>query len=137
VRTVDSALRQHGLTGLQLLRLSRTAARDALARHGAYLSDERFDELSDFMLEIGCRYSLRFEPGHGIAIQTYLYRIMRRRYPDWLRRTLGDSRYPGRTRRIPPGGQLWPLDESDAPYVDPGFADVEERLSREAVEPVL
>ena len=91
MRTADAALREHGFSGEQLLGLARKAAQDALRRHGAHLDPDRFDDLADYMLEVGVRYAARYEPGHGIAIQTFLYRRMRIRYTDWLRLTLGDT----------------------------------------------
>ena len=98
---VETALRRHGFSCEQLLGLARRAAADALKRHGAFLDDERREELVSFMLVVGCRYATRFKPGHGIAIQTYLFRTMRRRYPDYLRSALGDTRSRGRGRRVP------------------------------------
>ena len=59
---------------------------------------------------------------------------MRQRYVDWLRLTLGDTRYGRRSGRIPPGSLL-PLDECDGGLWDGGFAEVDQRLSGEAVEP--
>jgi hypothetical protein len=91
VQIAAEALEQHGFSGAQLIGLSRKAAEDALRRHGGWLDDQGFDELADHMLEVGVRYAARYEQGHGIAIQTYLYRIMRRRYVDWIRHTLGDT----------------------------------------------
>jgi hypothetical protein len=134
VRTSAEALQEHGFTGEQLLGLARKAANDALRRHAAHLDQQRFEELADYLLEVGCRCALRYEPGHGIAIQTYLYRIMRRRYVDWLRLTLGDNRYgktgvQRRSKRIPPG-KLFALDElRDGPCWEDGYEEVEERLS--------
>jgi hypothetical protein len=57
------------------------------------------------MLEVGVRYAVRYEPGHGISIGTFLYRRMRQRYVDWMRQTMVDKRFGrGRSRRRPPGG---------------------------------
>ena len=89
--TAAEALETHGLSGDQLMKLSRKAAGDALRRHGAFLDQQRFDDLADFMLEVGVRCAARYEPGQGIAIQTFLYRRMRIRYTDWLRMTRGDT----------------------------------------------
>ena len=101
--TAAEALEAHGFSGEQLLKLSRKAADDALRRHGAHLDPDRFDELADYMLLVGVRYASRYEPGHGLAIQTFLYRRMRIRYTDWLRYTMGDSRWGHRSRKLPPG----------------------------------
>lgn len=127
MRTAEQALREHGLTGEQLLSLSRRAATDALKRHGAFLDEHRFQELADYMLEVGVRYAARYETGHGIAIQTFLYRRMRIRYTDWLRLTFGDTR-AGRPSRVPPRN-LFPLDELDGRAWDGGYGEVDERLS--------
>jgi hypothetical protein len=132
VKTAAEALEAHGFSGEQLLKLSRKAADDALRRHGAHLDHDRFDELADYMLLVGVRYAARYEPGHGIAIQTFLYRRMRIRYTDWLRTTMGDSRWGHRSRRIPPGGRTWPLHEEEGGMWDAGFDEVDERLSAAA-----
>ena len=129
MQTAAEALEEHGFSGEQLIRLSRKAAHDALRRHGAFLDEDRFDDLADFLLEVGVRYAVRYERGHGISIVTFLYRRMRIRYTDWVRFTMGDSRHGGRNRRVPPGGRTWPLDEGDGGEWDGGFAEVEERLS--------
>jgi hypothetical protein len=97
-------MQHHGFTGEALFSLSRRAAHDALKKHGAYLDEQRFEELADYMLEVGVRYAARYEPGHGIAIGTFLYRRMRIRYIDWLRLTLGDTRGKTPSRRHPAGG---------------------------------
>jgi hypothetical protein len=55
VRTVDAALREHGFSGEHRLKLSRKAAEDALRRAGAFLDQDRFEELADFLLEVGGR----------------------------------------------------------------------------------
>ena len=104
MQTAAEALQAHGFSGEALIKLSRKAADDALRRHGAFLDQHRFDELADYMLLVGVKYCTRYEPGHGLAIQTFLYRRMRIRYTDWLRSTLGDSRHGGSSRRVPPGG---------------------------------
>jgi len=55
---------------------------------------------------------------------------MRIRYIDWLRQTIGDSRYRDSvSRKTPPGGVLYSLDEADGPCWEQGYAEVEERLS--------
>jgi hypothetical protein len=127
--TVDEVLEQHGFSGRQLLGLARKAANDALRRHGAFLDDQRYDELVSYMLEVGCRYAPRYERGHGIAIQTYLYRTMRRRYTDCLRMTLGDTRHTTAKHRHPAGGFV-SLDESDGPTWD----DLEQESLGEVAE---
>jgi hypothetical protein len=120
VRTCAEALLEHGLTGEQLLGLSRKAASDALRRKGAFLDPDRFDDLASYMLEVGVRYAARYEPGHGIGISTFLYRRMRSRYVDWCRATLGDTRNVS-NRRIPPG-RLFPFNELiDSAVFDPGY----------------
>ena len=127
--TAAEALEKHGFSGEALLGLSRKAAADALRRHGAFLDEHRFQELADYMLEVGVRYAPRFETGHGIAIQTYMYRVMRWRYPDWLRTTRGDTQTRGYTRRIPQD-RLYSLDEPrDGPVWEDGYEEVEERPS--------
>ena len=88
----QEALQEHGLTGEQLLGLSRKAATDAVRRKGAFLDEHHFEDLADYMLEVAVRYAPRFELGHGIGMSTFLYRRMRIRFIDWLRVTLGDSR---------------------------------------------
>jgi hypothetical protein len=128
VLTAAQALEQHGFTGEQLLKLSRKAAQDALRKRGAFLDQDRFDELADYMLEIGVRYAARYEPGHGIGMSTFLYRRMRIRYIDWIRITLGNSRLEGRSTRFPPGGFV-PLNELDGPCWEAGYDEVDERLS--------
>ena len=92
MRTAAEALQEHGFTGEQLLNLSRKAADEALRRKGAFLDEHRFEELADYMLEVGVKYAARYEPGHAIGMSTFLSRRMRIRYVDWLRATLGDSR---------------------------------------------
>jgi hypothetical protein len=131
VRTAAEALEEHGFTGEQLLGLSRKAAGDALRRHAAFLDQDRFDDLADYMLMVGVKYAARFEPGHGIGMSTFLYRRMRMRYVDWIRTTLGDSR--NRSTRFPPGGFV-PLHERDGPCWEDGYDEVDERLS--AVQPM-
>ncbi len=129
MQTAAEALEEHGFSGEALIKLSRKAANDALRRHGAFLDEDRFDDLADFLLEVGVRYAVRYEQGHGISIVTFLYRRMRIRYTDWVRVTMGDSRHGGRNRRVPPGGRTWPLDDEIDGQWDGGFAEVEERLS--------
>ena len=108
----EAALRQHGFSGEQLLGLARQAASDALRRNGAFLDRDRREELDAYLAEVGARYAIRYDPSYGLAISTYLYRVMRRRYPDFLRTTLGDSRSRGRGRRVPVNARL-PLRELD------------------------
>jgi hypothetical protein len=62
VRIAAEALEEHGLTGEALLGLSRKAAHDALRKRGAFLDEQRFEELADYMLEVGVRHAARFEP---------------------------------------------------------------------------
>ena len=81
------------------------------------------------MLLVGVRYASRYEPGHGLAIQTFLYRRMRIRYTDWLRATMGDTRWGKRSARIPPFGRTWPLHEEEGALWDGGYDEVDERLS--------
>jgi hypothetical protein len=124
VRTADEALREHGFSGEQLLGLSRKAANDALRRAGAHLDEHRYEELVGYLVEVGVKYAARYETGHGIAIQTFLYRRMRQRYVDWLRLTLGDSRH-GASGRHPPGGRLFSFDEvRHTAVLDPGYEEV-------------
>jgi hypothetical protein len=103
VRTAADALQDHGLTGEQLLGLSRKAASDALRRKGAFLDPGRFEDLADYMLEVGVKHAASYEPGHGLSLVTFLYRRMRIRYVDWCRSTLGDSRVAIHAY-VPPGG---------------------------------
>ena len=128
--SIEETLQRHGMNGDQLFRLARKAADDALRRHGAFLEQERFEELVSYMLEIGCRYIPRFETGHHIALSTFLYRRMRIRYTDWIRTTLGDSRHPG-SYRHPAGGHV-SLNESDGPTWDDD--DLERESLVEAAE---
>lgn len=129
MESADEALQRHGFTGTQLLGLARKAADDALRRHGAFLDEERFEDLTGYMLEVGCRYAPRFEPGHGIGISTFLYRRMRIRYTDWLRLTMGDTRYATSGRR--PSEPTFPFHEVDAASVEHGYELVEAVLSAE------
>ncbi len=84
MRTCAEALQEHGLTGEQLLNLSRKAATDALRRRGAFLDEHRFEELSDYMLEVGVKYAARYEPGHGTGMSTFLHRRMRIRHVEGI-----------------------------------------------------
>ena len=133
MRTAAEALQEHGLSGEALHGLSRKAATDALRRHGAFLEQDRFEQLADYMLEVGVKYAARYEPGHGIGMSTFLYRRMRIRYVDWLRVTLGDSRLQARggmSTRHPAGGRLYSFDEiRDTAVLDRGYDEVLERLS--------
>jgi hypothetical protein len=123
--TAAEALEQHGFTGEQLLKLSRKAAQDALRKRIAFLDPDRFEELADYMLEVGVKYAARYEPGHGIGISTFLYRRMRIRYVDWMRITLGDSRARCGSRRFP-SGVCFPFDElRDTAVTENGYDELE------------
>jgi hypothetical protein len=69
VQTAAAALEQHGFTGEALLKLSRKAAHDALRRRGSFLDQDRFDDLADYLLEVGVQYAVSYQPGHGIYVQ--------------------------------------------------------------------
>ena len=84
MRTAAEALQEHGFTGKQLLNLSRKAADNALRRKGAFLDEHRFQDLADYMLEVGVKYAARYEPGHGTGMSMFLHRRMRIRYVDSL-----------------------------------------------------
>ena len=81
------------------------------------------------MLEVGVRYAVRYERGHGISIVTFLCRRMRIRYTDWVRFTMEDSRHgegtDGSRRAVAFGRST----RADGGQWDGGFAEVEERLS--------
>jgi hypothetical protein len=122
------ALQEQGLSGEALLKLSRKAAADALRRKGAFLDEHRFQELADYMLEVGVKYAARYETGHGIGISTFLYRRMRIRYVDWIRTTLGDNRNLVSTR-FPQGGTCFQLDERyDTAVTEKGYDKAETPL---------
>lgn len=111
------------------MKFARKAASDALRRHGAFLDEERFEDLTGYILEVGCRYAPRFEPGHGVGISTFVYRRMRIRYVDWLRQTMGDTR--NRVSRKHPAEPHVPPHEVDAASVEHGYELVDAVLSAE------
>ena len=125
--TVEEALAAGGLTPLGLIKLTRKAAGDALRRHNAFLDDARFDDLCSYLLELGCKYAVKYDPEYGQSLSTWVYRIQRRRYIDWVRMTLGDNRHKTSTKH--PRGGFVPLTEIDGPAWEDGYEEVEERLS--------
>lgn len=95
---------------------------------GAFLDRDRREELDSYLAEVGARYALRFDPSYGQAMSTYLYRVMRRRYPDFLRTTLGDNRSRGRGRRVPAGARF-PLRELEGAVWDDNSGGLDEALA--------
>ena len=80
------------------------------------------------MLIVGCRYAVRYEPGHGIAIPTLLYRRMRQRYVDWMRATIGDTRSATTRRRILASAFV-PMREAEGATWDDDSGDLDEAIS--------
>ena len=127
MRTAAEALEEHGFTGEQLLKLSRKAAQDALRRRGAFLDQQRFDNLADYLLEVGvstrpatsrgtasaCRRSSTGECGSATSTGSA------------LRSATNRNRV---STRFPRGGFV-PLNELDGPYWEDGYDEVDERLS--------
>lgn len=75
-----------------------------------------------------CPLRAWFDPSYGQAMSTYLYRVMRRRYPDFLRTTLGDNRSRGRGRRVPAGARF-PLRELEGAVWDDNSGGLDEALA--------
>ena len=88
---------------LDLRLLAAQAAHDGLRRMRAYLDEDRFQDLVSYLVIVGLRADVRFDPSFGQARSTYLYRRMRPRIVDWYRQTMGDDRYsPAGDRTLHP-----------------------------------
>jgi RNA polymerase sigma factor (sigma-70 family) len=66
---------------------------DELRSRGASLDEEKYDDCVSYLLVVLCTLASRFDPERGrLSFSTLSYRILRRRYTDWLRATRGASR---------------------------------------------
>jgi DNA-directed RNA polymerase specialized sigma24 family protein len=62
-----------------------------LARRGAYLAPDQREDLEQELVVEALVLARSFKPGH-VRFVTYASFLLERRYVDWCRRTLGDSR---------------------------------------------
>lgn len=89
--------------------------------NGATLDPDRYEECVAFLVEKLCRLAERYRPGQSsLSFSSLAYKVVRRRYTDFLREWRGDSRYGTWS-----GGELECQharlrDESTGRYVDPG-----------------
>jgi DNA-directed RNA polymerase specialized sigma24 family protein len=76
------------------VRFVRHALNDELRSRGATLDPDRYEECVSFLIEKLCRLAERYRPGQGsLSFSSLAYKVLRRRYTDFLRDTRGDSRY--------------------------------------------
>lgn len=75
-------------------RFVRHALNDELRSRGATLPPDRYEEAVSFLMERLCVLATRWNPAAGsLSFSTFAYRILRRRYTDFLREWRGDARY--------------------------------------------
>lgn len=75
-------------------RFVRHALNDELRARGATLDPDKYEECVSYLTEKLCRLALRFVEGQGsLSFSSLAYRILRRRYTDYLREWRGDARY--------------------------------------------
>jgi DNA-directed RNA polymerase specialized sigma24 family protein len=76
------------------LRFAHHALEDELRSRGASLNESDYDDCVSHLLVVLCTLAARYDPDRGqLSFSTLSYRILRRRYTDWLRQRRGDSRY--------------------------------------------
>lgn len=82
-------------------RFVRRALDDELRARGGTLRPDMYEEAEAYLLERLVRLSRRYDPARGeLSFSTYAYRILRRRYTDFLRDVLGDRRYGNDGREV-------------------------------------
>jgi len=147
----ELALRRQGWTPERLHKAARKITNDYVALHIPYLSQDRRDELADFVLEKALAATLRFRPDYptqsyasngGSHFDSWICDIMANRCPDWFRSKSegnGDRRYGndnrvvfnGFNRKADPDRALGGLEPDPADH-DTDFEDLvdERRRSR-------
>ena len=108
----ELALRRQGWTPERLQKAAHKASSDYVALNVPYLSQDRREDLADFVLEKALVAVLRFRPDHptrtyqmngGIHFDSWLYDVMMNRCTDWFRSKAegnGDRRYNNDNRIV-------------------------------------
>lgn len=103
--SAELALRRHKRDGTWLLKTAHAIAHAHQKKTASTLGD-RHDDLVQYLVEIGCRYAIRYEAersGPDYTFDSYLWDIMERRVPDFYRRKsegFGDRRHGNDQRMI-------------------------------------
>ena len=73
----------------------------ALKRLGIHLDERRSEDLKEYLVDLGFRMSVTYDPSFEQAFSTYFYRQARLRVIDWIRATHGDARYGRQLEKLP------------------------------------
>lgn len=101
--SAELALRTHGFTGERLLKLAHKVANDELRKRNDARLKDRYEDLVQSLVEVGCRYAPRYDPQLATdTYERYLAKHMAHRVDDFFRskaQGFGDRRY-GNDNRV-------------------------------------
>lgn len=74
-------------------RFASRVLRDEVARYGAYLRDDQFEDALGWLIGEAWLLEQRYDPTRGLLFSTYLRGVLRLRVVDWYRSRFRDGRY--------------------------------------------
>lgn len=95
--SAEAALQANGFTGERLTKLAHKIANDELHKRNDARLHDRYEDLIQHLVEIGCRYATRYNPNLATdTYERYLAKHMAHRIDDFFRskaQGFGDRRY--------------------------------------------